>query len=731
MKKAIFILFFTNVVVYIYSAPYTKRADKLFNKKLYALAAKEYSEYLKKDSSDASLLSKIAECYRLTGDVKGQLACYGKLVKLGIADEQQKIQYARALMMHGDYFSAEQVLAGITDPVARELEKGIKNLQKINRNATAYSITRLPFNTSAGEICAQKFQNKIIYSLAKNKPSWFSVKHGWTNYKYYTTVMTETDKANNYSYPMPFLEDFQSKFNDGPIAISRDSRQMIFTRNHYANKQKASDKSFKLQLFQVTVLSANQVSNPHLLPFCNNEINCAHAAFSPDGKMLFFSSDMPGGFGGMDIWCCKIMDDGQWGTPFNLGSKINTKGNEVFPFLSEEGYLYFSSDSREGLGGLDIYEVRFKDGKPMGKVYNLGSPINSEKDDFGIWFDVDGKSGFFSSNRINGGPDDDIYQFIITGKILRGKNVTFIVKDKDKNTPLQNSMIEINGQKLETNDSGKVQFLLEEEMTYSLGVTKEKYTGVNDSINPVWFNEDEIVKEILLEYKPDFNLVALVTDFKSGQPLSDVKVTIKDAFKNQLVDEAKTSASGEYSKKLEGIKLGERLTYIITLEKDGYLKKELTFAEEMNAEGDIKLHEKLDLRMGKIEVGMDIGKLIDIKPIYFDVGKWDIKPEAARELDKVVKIMKEYPNMSIELGSHTDCRGNAKANLTLSDKRAKSSALYIVKNGGISGSRIKGKGYGESKLLNNCACEGKKQSPCSEEEHAKNRRTEFVITKLK
>jgi Outer membrane protein and related peptidoglycan-associated (lipo)proteins len=136
------------------------------------------------------------------------------------------------------------------------------------------------------------------------------------------------------------------------------------------------------------------------------------------------------------------------------------------------------------------------------------------------------------------------------------------------------------------------------------------------------------------------------------------------------------------------------------------------------------------MRMGKIEVGLDIGKLIDIKPIYFDVGKWDIRPDAAKELDKVVKIMKEYPNMFIELGSHTDCRGNARANLTLSDKRAKSSALYIVKQG-ISASRIKGKGYGESKLINNCACEGKKVVPCSEEQHAVNRRTEFIITKLK
>ncbi|MCX8081554.1 MAG: OmpA family protein [Bacteroidia bacterium] len=694
------------------------------------MAAIEYSEFLKKDSNNVTILSKLAECYRMTGNIKGQVACYGKLNKLGAADEQQKLYYAKALMMNADYANAEQILSGIMDPTARELERGLKNMQKINKNSMAYTVIRMPFNTNSSEICAQKFQNKIIYSIAKNNNPWFSVKHGWTNFKYYSTVMTESDKSNNYSIPMPFMEDFQSKYNDGPLAISRDGRQMIFTRNHYSKKKKSSDKSYKLQLFQFTVLSVNQISNPHQLNFCNNEINCAHAAFSPDGKMLFFASDMPGGFGGMDIWCCRLLDDGQWGTPVNLGEKVNTRGNEVFPFLSEEGYLYFSSDSREGLGGLDIYEVKFKDGKPQGKVYNLGSPINSEKDDFGIWFDIEGKSGFFSSNRIKGGPDDDIFQFIITGKILRGKNATFIVKDKDKNEVIPNATIDINGQKLITNDSGKVQLLLEEEMNYPIAVSKDHYFDSKDSINPALYDSDEITKELFLEYDPKFSFLALVTDFKTGQPLSDVKITIKDLFKNQTFDEAKTTPSGEYVKKLQGLKLGEKVAYSIILEKDGYLKKEVNFTEELRTEGEIKLHEKLDLRMGKIEVGLDIGKLIDIKPIYFDIGKWDIKPDAAKELDKIVKIMKEYPNMFIELGSHTDCRGNASSNLKLSDKRAKSSALYIVKQG-ISASRIKGKGYGESKLLNNCACEGKKQSTCSEEEHAKNRRTEFVITKLK
>ena len=133
--------------------------------------------------------------------------------------------------------------------------------------------------------------------------------------------------------------------------------------------------------------------------------------------------------------------------------------------------------------------------------------------------------------------------------------------------------------------------------------------------------------------------------------------------------------------------------------------------------------------MQKMEIGADIAKVIEINPIYFDLAKWNIRKDAAFELDKIVKVLQENPSMEIELGSHTDCRSSTSYNITLSGKRAKSSAEYIVSKG-ITKTRIIGKGYGESKLINHCECEGKKNTPCSEEEHQANRRTEFLITKF-
>jgi outer membrane protein OmpA-like peptidoglycan-associated protein len=166
------------------------------------------------------------------------------------------------------------------------------------------------------------------------------------------------------------------------------------------------------------------------------------------------------------------------------------------------------------------------------------------------------------------------------------------------------------------------------------------------------------------------------------------------------------------------------------LERNGYLQRTIVFTYDITQPGQIDMNQLVNLSLGKIEVGMDIAKMIDMKPIYFDVAKSNIRPDAAIELDKIVQVMNEYPNMYVELGSHTDCRSAAAANMKLSTARAKASTDYIVKKG-INKTRIVAKGYGESKLLNNCGCEGKVKSTCPEEEHAKNRRTEFLITKLK
>ncbi len=436
------------------------------------------------------------------------------------------------------------------------------------------------------------------------------------------------------------------------------------------------------------------------------------------------------GQGGMDIWYCKLDASGAWGNPVNMGEKVNTKGNELFPSITDENILYFASNGHEGLGGLDVFETKIKEDK-AGKVYNMGKPVNSEHDDFAYNVYAEGKKAFLSSNRKTGGMNDDIYNVDVLRKVARGKTVNFIVKNKETQEILPSTTIKLNTDSFTTNEKGEFQFVLEEDVNYKLLVKREKYFDIEDSLSTKTTPEgDEFTKTIELEKDPNLTLLAGIYDAKTGAGIEGVKIKIKDLAVSNDFELLKTEKNGEYKKPLKGKRIGDKLLYLVTIEKDGYVTKTTNFTYEIKKEGEIQMNELLALTIGKVEVGMDLAKMIDIKPIYFDLGKSTIRKDAAIELDKVVAVMKEYPAMIIELGAHTDCRGAAASNLKLSAARAKASAAYIVKQG-IDKSRISGKGYGESKLLNSCACEGKVKPNCSEDEHAKNRRTEFIIVKLK
>jgi len=711
--------------------PTVKSANKLYFAKLYVQAIPKYESALKKDSANADVLTNLGDCYRLTNNNRGQLICYGKLVKTGKAEEIHKLYYGQALMEAGKYDDAKKYMEEYKgDKRGEEFTKAITNLQKFSKNADAYTLKEFPFNSNCDDFSAFTFLNdKIVFTSNRTKSTWITRRHGWTGNSYCHMYMTEKNEFGEYETPAMFIAEYAPKYNDGPFCASKDGTNIFFTRNSTNKKDKSLDGSQKLKIMQATILNDN-FQSMMVLKFNSNEYNCAHPAISADGNTLYFSSDMGGGQGGMDLYYCKKDAGGAWGSPVNLGEKVNTKGNEIFPSITEDNTLYFASNGHEGLGGLDVYETKIKNDKP-GKVYNMGKPVNSEHDDFAYNLNADGKKGYLSSNRKNGGMNDDIYNVDVLRKVARGKTVNFIVKNKETQEVLPLTTIKLNTDSFTTNEKGEFQFVLEEDVNYKLAVKKEKYFDIEDSISTKSSpEEDEFTKTFELEKDPNLTLLAGIYDAKTGAGIEGVKIKIKDLAVSNDFELLKTEKNGEYRKPIKGKKIGDKLLYLVTIEKEGYVTKTTNFTYEIKKEGEIQMNELLALTIGKVEVGMDLAKMIDIKPIYFDLGKSKIRPDAAVELNKVVAVMKEYPNMIIELGAHTDCRGAAASNLKLSDARAKASAAYIVKQG-IDKTRISGKGYGESKLLNSCACEGKVKPSCSEDEHAKNRRTEFIIVKLK
>jgi len=733
MKKSIFLFSIISLFALSGNAQTAaiNSANKLYFKKLYVQAIPKYESVLKKDSSNSEVLINLGDCYRLTNNNKGQLICYNKLVKTGKAEEIHKLYYGQALMEAGKYDDAKRYMDEFkADGRGEAFSKGITNIQSFSKNADAYALSEFQYNTTFDDFCATIFLgDKIVFTSTRTKSTWITRRHGWTGNSYCHMYLTEKDAFGQYDTPAMFVAEYATKFNDGPFSTSKDGNTIFFTRNGTSKKEQSLDGSQKLKIFQANIIKDDLQSLMNL-KFNSNEYNCAHPSVSADGKTLYFASDMGGGQGGMDIWYCKLDASGAWGNPVNMGEKVNTKGNELFPSITDENFLYFASNGHEGLGGLDVFETKIKEDK-AGKVYNMGKPVNSEHDDFAYNVYAEGKKAFLSSNRKTGGMNDDIYNVDVLRKVARGKTVNFIVKNKETQEILPSTTIKLNTDSFTTNEKGEFQFVLEEDVNYKLLVKREKYFDIEDSLSTKTTPEgDEYTKTIELEKDPNLTLLAGIYDAKTGAGIEGVKIKIKDLAVSNDFELLKTEKNGEYKKPLKGKRIGDKLLYLVTIEKEGYVTKTTNFTYEIKKEGEIQMNELLALTIGKVEVGMDLAKMIDIKPIYFDLGKSTIRKDAAVELDKVVAVMKEYPAMIIELGAHTDCRGAAASNLKLSGARAKASAAYIVKQG-IDKTRIFGKGYGESKLLNSCGCEGKIKSTCTEFEHSQNRRTEFIIVKLK
>jgi outer membrane protein OmpA-like peptidoglycan-associated protein len=342
---------------------------------------------------------------------------------------------------------------------------------------------------------------------------------------------------------------------------------------------------------------------------------------------MFFVSDMPGGYGGTDIYFVKKVGKDKWSEPINLGDKVNTEGNEMFPYYEERsGLLFFASNGRAGLGGLDVF-VAVKTPKGFDMVENVGAPINSKWDDFAYIIDKKLKNGYFSSNRPTGKGGDDIYSFKFSGEFKK-----YVPKDSIFN------------------------------YTYRLFVLNEE----------------------------------------TKQPIPKAKVMLD-------VVPTETNKEGMVSAKFDA-----NTTFDAVINATGYVEKVKHV--------DIKNPQNSAVITDTVYLSIDKNRRIVLKNIYYDFDKWDILPESAVELDKLVDFMKQNPQLKVELSSHTDCRGSDKYNMRLSEKRAKSAVDYIVSKG-VDVSRITAVGYGETRPVNKCV----NGVQCSEQEHRQNRRTEVYI----
>ncbi|MFM7596733.1 MAG: carboxypeptidase regulatory-like domain-containing protein [Flavobacteriales bacterium] len=593
-------------------------------------------------------------------------------------------------------------------------------------NNPYFSITSAKFNTSDAEIGVYKNSGNNALILVSSK-EWGIVKRVDANEQHFFNYFTVDEKSNKVGR---FQKKSNSKFNEGPLSFTPDGKRVFFTRN--STKKNASTQKRELMLFTAEVNAKGKWSNISTCNVNNNAYSVGHPAVSKEGDYIVFASEAPGGQGGTDLYVATLDANGFIGEPMNLGPKVNTKGNEFFPWFSPEGQLFFSSNGLKGLGGYDLFVTELKNGKDVFNPMNLEAPINSASDDIAIVYHADMK-GYVSSNRDNN--NDNIYSFTQLRPIVFKVIMSGIVTDLNTNDTLKQATLNIKNQKgdvvatLITDEKGSYNVNLEPDQTYTVEVQKENHKNEQFNLNTD-FNTPKVKQNVALENRPNVTYTGIVTDTKTKEVLQDVKVTLKDLQSGKEILVVNSDINGGFSKAFQDLKYGEAQRFEVKLEKKDYATKIIDFNYSPTATGSVSINDLIDLSIGKVEVGVDLSKLMQLGDIYFDYGKFDIREDASVQLEKIVSIMNEYPAMVIELGSHTDCRGAKDANKKLSDNRAKASADYIRSR--ISNpTRISGIGYGEAKLKVNCPCEGKVVSPCPEEEHAKNRRTEFIVKKVK
>jgi peptidoglycan-associated lipoprotein len=631
MKKLSTILFLAVTILFAGCTNYyLKKGNKEFSDLQYQNAIKHYNKVLsKRDNHEAR--TKLANSYRLTNDYKQAEPLFSEIVNYSEIEPINWFYYAKILMNHGDYKEAKVWLKKYlgqvpNDVVAKMLLTSCNSINQFMKDTTLYTLQNIPFSELESSFGMVPYDNGVVFTADK-KANLKSKEEPWTGKSYYDLYFSERDKDGHWLSPQLLKGEINGRYHEGPATFTKTGDVVYFTRSNYFKSalKNSSKNENNLKLFKAKLVDGKWTQLEEL-PFNSDEYSVGHPCLAKDQKTLYFISDMPGGFGGTDVYS-SVFDGTSWSKPMNMGKEVNTPGNEMFPFIADDGTFYFSSDAHNNLGGLDVFATSYdsKNNKWL-QVENLNYPLNSSKDDFAFFIKADNKTGFVSSNRTE---SDNVYTF-------------------------------------KKND-------------------------------------------------PTFNLFGKVTIKGKGTPFEGVTITIIDESNEAKISKFTvfTDVKGQYK-----FRLKPNTDYIVYGSKEDYF----TQSVELTTKGE-KFSK--DYEVNFVLEQIIIEKPIVLENIYYDLDKWEIRPDAAKELDKLVKLLIDNPNINIEMGSHTDSRAGDHYNLVLSEKRAKATVDYLVFRG-IDAARLKYKGYGETKLVNRC----KNDVVCTEDEHQQNRRTEFKVIKI-
>lgn len=480
------------------------KADQIFNAGEFFDAADKYKDAYN-DVSDktkkAEILFRIGECYRLTSNPAKAEIWYAKAINKNYSNPLVYLYFAQAKLMNQKYDEAkEQFMKYKTlvpdDPRGGDGVLSCEFAQKMINNPTGYLVENVKaINSKVSDYSpafARDDYNELYFTSSRDEATGNN-NHGATGQNFADIFVTRKDKKGKWSMPVPLTPNINTEAEEGTPSLTRN-----FSTMYYSSCNESKKRIMGCQIFSSTRENDDWTKGKPI-ELGDDSIVIAHPAISPDELTLYFVSDMPKGSGGKDIWMCtRASVSDKWGKPVNLGDQINTPDDEEFPYVHPDGTLYFSSNGRVGMGGLDIYKAK-KDQDGNWKVENMGSPINSSADDFGITFQADEERGYFSSNRgVHG--DDDIYSFVLPP--LRF-NILGVVKDEKTDSIVPNATVKSIGSDgitvdTKTDKTGTFRFNLKPATDYVFIVSKTGFLNGKERETTKGLDKSKDFKTIIL-----------------------------------------------------------------------------------------------------------------------------------------------------------------------------------------------------------------------------------------
>lgn len=483
-----------------------KKADALFKNYSYVDASKAYEECLQNiKNPSAQTLKNAADSYYFISDARNALKWYKKLYEAqgNNLTDIYYLRYIQTMKAVMDYDDADRITKEYLNKKGdqKEITRYVtqkKQMDSLSKTKSLYEIKNLDINTSKSDFGATFYQDKIVFTSARDTTKFSQKLYTWNNQPFLNLYVAERNPADGSLFNETlFIPNLMTKYHEATASFDASGKTMYYSSNIVKKNKLVIDEN-KINNFQILKGSIvnGKLENPQKVFFDSDDYSVGHPSLSDDGSLLFFASDMPGGYGETDLYVVRIAEDGTMSSPQNLGPKINTIGNDLFPFF-RNGTLYFSSDGHYGWGDLDVYESKMLSDGSFSTPRNLGAPINSNKDDFTFVIDKTGKYGYISSNRAGGKGDDDIYSFT-KGDPVCNQNISGKATDRKSKLPLTdvtivayNSYNEVLAE-TKTNFDGKYAVTVPCNKTVRLVATKTNYSNDEKTVETTKENEGEI-----------------------------------------------------------------------------------------------------------------------------------------------------------------------------------------------------------------------------------------------